>query len=205
MRCGLCGYEDSKVLDSRPVEEGRSIRRRRECQGCGKRFTTYERMEEYPLIVVKKDNRRELFDAGKIMSGLIKACDKRSVPLHVLEEAAADIEKDIRNKLEREVDSVEIGELVMTKLKNIDQVAYVRFASVYRRFEDITTFMDELKQIERENKKALKKAAHLQNIVDNGKPEGKTAGKTAQGQPKAAPENAKRPKSKAKGQGPGKD
>ncbi len=150
MKCAYCGYEDSKVLDSRPVEDGKSIRRRRECQQCGKRFTTYERLEEIPLIVVKRDNRRELFDANKILNGLVKACDKRSVPFSVLEEMVNDIEKELRNTMDREIPSKEIGELVMQKLRTVDEVAYVRFASVYRQFEDIRTFMNELMLMLRE-------------------------------------------------------
>lgn len=152
MKCVFCGHEDSKVLDSRPVEEGRSIRRRRECLSCGKRFTTYERIEESPLIVVKADNRRELFDANKILNGLIKACDKRSIPLSVLESIVNDIERELRNNLDREVPSKVIGELVMTHLRGVDQVAYVRFASVYRRFEDVSTFIDEIRDLQKELK-----------------------------------------------------
>lgn len=150
MRCLFCGHEDSKVLDSRPVEEGRSIRRRRECLECGKRFTTYERVEELPLIVVKTDNRRELFDPNKILNGLIKACDKRSIPISILESIVNDIERELTNSLEREVSSKQIGELVMRHLRSIDQVAYVRFASVYRNFEDISTFIDEIKELQKE-------------------------------------------------------
>ena len=150
MRCAFCGYPDSKVLDSRPVEEGKTIRRRRECLECGRRFTTYERMEELPLIVVKKDNHRELFSPSKILSGLIKACDKRSVPLNVLEDMVDGIEKELRNTMEKEVNSKDIGEMVMKGLKEIDEVAYVRFASVYRKFEDISTFMEELEQLQKE-------------------------------------------------------
>ena len=150
MHCAFCGYEDTKVLDSRPVEEGKSIRRRRECPKCGKRFTTYERVEELPLVVVKKDNRRELFDSSKLLNGLIQACDKRSVPLTVLENLTNEVEKELRNNLEREVSSTAIGEMVMERLRSIDQVAYVRFASVYRKFEDIYTFMDELKSLQQE-------------------------------------------------------
>lgn len=150
MRCVFCGHEESRVLDSRPVEEGRSIRRRRECQECGKRFTTYERIEELPLIVVKSDNRRELFDASKILNGLIKACDKRSVPLAVLENIVDDIERELRNSLEREVQSNMIGELVMQHLRGVDQVAYVRFASVYRNFEDVSTFIEEIRALQKE-------------------------------------------------------
>lgn len=150
MKCVFCGHEDSKVLDSRPVEEGRSIRRRRECLSCGKRFTTYERIEESPLIVVKADNRRELFDANKILNGLIKACDKRSIPLSVLESIVNEIERELRNNLDREVPSKAIGELAMTHLRGVDQVAYVRFASVYRRFEDVSTFIDEVRDLQKE-------------------------------------------------------
>lgn len=150
MRCVFCGYEDSRVLDSRPVEEGRSIRRRRECQQCGRRFTTYERLEEVPLIVVKSDNRRELFEPSKILNGLIKACDKRAVPVTVLEQMVNDIERDLRNSLEREVSSKQIGELVMHHLRKVDQVAYVRFASVYRNFEDVSTFIDEIRKLQKE-------------------------------------------------------
>ena len=150
MRCAFCGYDDSRVLDSRPVDESRSIRRRRECLSCGKRFTTYERVEETPLIVIKKDNRRELFDQNKILNGLIKACDKRAVPLAVMEQMVSQIEKDLRNSLEQEVSSQKIGEMVMLSLKNVDEVAYVRFASVYRKFEDISTFMSELRKLQKE-------------------------------------------------------
>ncbi len=152
MRCIFCGYEDSKVLDSRPVEDGKSIRRRRECLSCQKRFTTYERVEEIPLIVVKKDNSRELFDSHKILNGLLKACDKRSVPLSVMENMVNDIEKELRNSLEKEISTSVIGEMVMKRLRNVDQVAYVRFASVYRQFEDLSTFMEELRNLQKELK-----------------------------------------------------
>ena len=150
MRCAFCGFAESRVLDSRPVEEGSSIRRRRECQQCGRRFTTYEHLEEMPLIVVKTDNRRELFDANKILNGLIKACDKRTVPVSVLEQMVNDIERDLRNSLEREVSSKQIGEMVMQHLRKVDQVAYVRFASVYRNFEDISTFVEEIRKLQKE-------------------------------------------------------
>lgn len=150
MRCVFCGHDDSKVLDSRPVEEGRSIRRRRECLECGKRFTTYERVEELPLVVVKSDNRRELFDAGKILNGMVKACDKRQIPLSVLENIVNDIERELTNSLEREVSSKHIGELVMERLRSIDEVAYVRFASVYRNFEDVSTFIEEIRKLQSE-------------------------------------------------------
>lgn len=150
MRCVFCGHDDSKVLDSRPVEDGRSIRRRRECLACGKRFTTYERVEDLPLIVVKNDNSRELFDPNKVLNGLLRACDKRAVPTSVLENVVADVERELSNNLEREVSSKEIGELVMKRLRSIDQVAYVRFASVYRKFEDVSTFIEEIHSMQRE-------------------------------------------------------
>ncbi|HIU09691.1 MAG TPA: transcriptional repressor NrdR [Candidatus Avidehalobacter gallistercoris] len=144
MRCSFCGYEDSKVLDSRPVEDGRSIRRRRECQRCGKRFTTYERVEEMSLLVVKRDGSREIFDKNKILAGLVRACDKRPVPMSTLEDMVADIEKELRNSMEKEVTAKQIGDMVMVRLRQVDDVAYVRFASVYRKFEDIETFMKEI-------------------------------------------------------------
>ncbi|MBQ6807823.1 MAG: transcriptional repressor NrdR [Firmicutes bacterium] len=150
MRCLFCGHDDSKVLDSRPVEEGRSIRRRRECLACGKRFTTYERVEELPLIVVKNDGSRELFEPNKVLNGLLRACDKRAVPTSVLENVVADVERELSNNLEREVSSKEIGELVIKRLRSIDQVAYVRFASVYRKFEDVSTFIDEIRSLQKE-------------------------------------------------------
>ena len=152
MRCVFCNHDDSKVLDSRPVEDGRSIRRRRECLSCGKRFTTYERIEEVPLVVVKSDNRRELFDPNKILKGLIKASDKRSVPISVLENVVKEIEREMTNSLDREVSSKDIGELVMKHLRNIDQVAYVRFASVYRNFEDVSTFIEEINELKKGEK-----------------------------------------------------
>lgn len=144
MRCSFCGYEDSKVLDSRPVEDGRSIRRRRECQRCGKRFTTYERVEEMSLLVAKRDGSREIFDKNKILAGLVRACDKRPVPMSTLEDMVADIEKELRNSMEKEVTAKQIGDMVMVRLRQVDDVAYVRFASVYRKFEDIETFMKEI-------------------------------------------------------------
>lgn len=150
MRCQYCGFEDSKVLDSRPVEDGRSIRRRRECLSCGKRFTTYEKIEETPLVIVKKDGRRELFDASKLLSGLIKSCDKRPVPLSALEALTDEVEKDLRNSLQTEISSQMIGELVMSKLKKVDEVAYVRFASVYRKFDDVSTFIEEIHKLQQE-------------------------------------------------------
>ncbi len=147
MKCPFCGYSDSKVVDSRPTDEGNSIRRRRECLSCGNRFTTYETVETLPIVVVKKDGSRETFDKSKILSGLVKACEKRQVPLSRLEKAVADIEQSISNSLVREIKSEHIGELAMEQLKNIDEVAYVRFASVYRQFKDINTFMLELNKL----------------------------------------------------------
>lgn len=144
MRCPFCGFMESKVLDSRSAEEGSSIRRRRECLSCAKRFTTYEVLEELPLMVVKKDGKREMFDKNKLLNGLIRACEKRPIPISRLEMLADQVEKDIRNTMEREVMTRQIGETVMQHLKEIDQVAYVRFASVYRQFADINNFMQEL-------------------------------------------------------------
>ena len=147
MRCPFCGYSESRVIDSRPTDEGNSIRRRRECLSCGSRFTTYETVESLPIIVVKKDGSRETFDRSKLLGGLVKACEKRQVPLSRLEKLVADIEQYISNSLTREVKSEYIGELAMNELKKIDEVAYVRFASVYRQFKDINTFMEELTKV----------------------------------------------------------
>lgn len=150
MKCPYCGFEESKVVDSRPTEEGTKIRRRRECMQCEKRFTTYEMIENVPIIVVKKDKSREVFDRDKLLNGMLRSCDKRQVPLETLEDAVDDIETVLQNSLDREVTSVRIGELAMDKLKDIDEVAYVRFASVYRQFKDIHTFMDELSKLLKE-------------------------------------------------------
>ncbi len=147
MKCPFCGQLDSKVVDSRPADEGASIRRRRACLACNKRFTTYETMESLPLVVVKKDGSRQSFDRTKMMSGLIRACEKRPVPFSTLENAANEIEQVLQNEMEREISSSEVGELVMERLKAIDEVAYVRFASVYRQFKDINTFMSELNKL----------------------------------------------------------
>ena len=147
MKCPYCGYEESKVIDSRPVEEGNSIRRRRECLKCGERFTTYEKVEHMSLVVVKKDGTREQFDREKLLSGLLRACQKRPVSVEQLEILVDDVETILSNSLDREVTSHHIGELVMTKLKELDEVSYVRFASVYRQFKDINTFMEELKKL----------------------------------------------------------
>ena len=155
MRCPFCGYEESKVIDSRPTDEGARIRRRRECLSCKKRFTTYEVVESLPIIVVKRDKSREQFDRNKLINSLLRACEKRTVSIDTVEKSVDEIEATLQNSLDREVSSLQIGELAMDKLKGIDEVAYVRFASVYRQFRDINTFMDELNNLlnTREGKK----------------------------------------------------
>ena len=150
MRCPYCWQLDSRVVDSRPIDDGVSIRRRRECEQCGRRFTTYEKVDDVPLMVVKKDGRREEFDTRKILMGLTKACEKRPVPLPQLEAVVRGIEAHLRNQGEREVSSQVIGELVMERLREIDDIAYVRFASVYRQFKDLSRFRDELEKLLRE-------------------------------------------------------
>ena len=147
MRCPYCGYKESKVVDSRPADEGSSIRRRRECLQCEKRFTTYETVESLPMVVVKKDGSRQSFERSKVLGGMIRACEKRPVPLAELERIAEEVEQELQNGLDREITTEHIGELVMEKLRNLDQVAYVRFASVYRQFKDIDTFMAELSKL----------------------------------------------------------
>lgn len=147
MKCPFCGYSESKVIDSRPADEGASIRRRRECLSCAKRFTTYETMESLPMVVVKKDGSRQSFDRRKVLGGMIRACEKRPVPLAELEKIAGEIEQDLQNSMEREIKTDVIGERVMDRLRSVDQVAYVRFASVYRQFKDIDTFMTELNKL----------------------------------------------------------
>ena len=147
MKCPYCGYQESKVVDSRHAEDSTSIRRRRECLACQKRFTTYETVESLPIIVVKRDGARQTFDRNKVLNGMLRACEKRPVTLDRLEHAVDDIEQILQNALEREVRSEEIGELVMDRLKPMDEVAYVRFASVYRQFKDINSFMAELNKI----------------------------------------------------------
>ena len=147
MRCPFCAYPESKVIDSRPTDESNSIRRRRECLSCGKRFTTYETVESVPLVVVKKDGSRQSFDRQKLLNGMVRACDKRSVTLQTLEQAVADIEQRLLNSMDREIPTERVGELVMEELKKIDQVAYVRFASVYRQFQDIDSFVAELNKL----------------------------------------------------------
>ena len=151
MKCPYCGFSESKVVDSRPAEEGATIRRRRECLSCQKRFTTYEIMERLPLIVIKKDGSRQAFDKQKLIHVMLKACGKRPVPLSDLQAIADEIEQELQNSLEREIQSTDVGELVMNKLKSLDEVAYVRFASVYRQFRDINTFMDELNKLLKED------------------------------------------------------
>uniref|UniRef100_A0A7C5V2W5 Transcriptional repressor NrdR n=1 Tax=Caldicellulosiruptor owensensis TaxID=55205 RepID=A0A7C5V2W5_9FIRM len=147
MRCPFCGYEDSKVIDTRPTNEGKTIKRRRECLKCQKRFTTYEKVERQPILVIKKDNRREEFDRNKILNGIIKACQKRPVSIEQMNKIVDEIENEIYNSMREEISSREIGEMVMEKLKKIDEISYVRFASVYRQFKDINTFIEELQKL----------------------------------------------------------
>ena len=147
MKCPFCGFTESKVIDSRPAEGYTTIRRRRECLQCAKRFTTYETIESMPLVVVKRDGSRQSFDKVKLINGMVRACEKRPVALATLEQIADDIEQELQSNLEREISTVEIGEMVMSRLKAVDEVAYVRFASVYRSFKDINTFMEELTKL----------------------------------------------------------
>lgn len=152
MRCPFCGYIESKVIDSRPTDEGERIRRRRECLKCAKRFTTYEIIETVPVVVIKKDKSRETFDRNKLLSGLLRACEKRPVSVDTLERIVEDIETMLQNSLDREVPSSLIGTYAMDKLKTVDEVAYVRFASVYRQFKDVNSFMDEINKITKNKK-----------------------------------------------------
>ena len=147
MRCPYCTHPESKVVDSRPSDEGASIRRRRECLECHKRFTTYEIIESLPLVIIKKDGSRQSFDRSKILTSMLKACEKRSVPVAVLEQIASEVEQTLQNEMDREIPSTRVGQLVLEKLKGVDEVAYVRFASVYRQFKDINTFMEELTRL----------------------------------------------------------
>ena len=147
MKCPFCSHENTRVIDSRPAEDNNSIRRRRVCDECGKRFTTYEKIETIPLIIIKKDNNREAYDRAKIEAGVLRACHKRPVSAQQITTLVDEVENEIFNREEREIPSGTIGELVMNKLKDLDAVAYVRFASVYREFKDVNTFMDELKSI----------------------------------------------------------
>ncbi|SHJ13736.1 transcriptional repressor NrdR [Geosporobacter subterraneus DSM 17957] len=147
MNCPYCEYFETKVVDSRPTEEGQAIRRRRECSKCRKRFTTYEKVEEIPLIVIKKDGTREAYNRNKVLNGMIRACEKRPVSMKDIEHTIDEVERSLHNTMDKEITSILIGELVMNHLKDLDEVAYVRFASVYRQFKDINTFMEELKKL----------------------------------------------------------
>ena len=155
MKCPYCGHPESKVIDSRPADENASIRRRRECLSCARRFTTYETVESLPIVVIKKDGSRQSFDKSKLINGMVRACDKRKVPLPVLEKIADEIEQELQSALEREITTEQVGEMVMKRLKDVDEVAYVRFASVYRQFKDIDTFIKELNKL-LEGKQAIK-------------------------------------------------
>lgn len=147
MRCPFCENPDTKVIDSRPTEEGHAIRRRRECDNCKKRFTTYEKVEEIPLVVIKKDGSREVFERSKVMNGIIKACEKRPVALEAVEAIVNDIERGLNNMMEKEIKTTVIGEVIMDHLIDLDEVAYVRFASVYRDFKDVDTFISEIEKL----------------------------------------------------------
>ena len=150
MKCPYCDFDTSKVVDSRPIEEGNSIRRRRECENCKRRFTTYEKIEQVNVMVVKKDGAREFFDREKILKGIIRSCEKRPISIKQMENIVTDIEKEIVNMMQREISSEEIGNLVMDKLKDIDEVSYVRFASVYKEFDDIKSFIEIVEQIKKD-------------------------------------------------------
>ena len=150
MKCPFCLYSDSKVIDSRPADDGQRIRRRRECMKCLKRFTTYESVETQPLIIIKRDRSRQVFDRNKLLSGMLRACEKRPVSLETLERAIDEIESTLQNSLMREVTSAQIGEMALEKMKSIDEIAYVRFASVYHDFKDIQSFLDELNKLKGE-------------------------------------------------------
>lgn len=152
MKCPFCENQDTKVINSRATEEDSAVRRRRECGQCKKRFTTYEKVEDIPLIVIKKDGSRESFDSNKIIIGMLRACEKRQISLKEIETVANDIERKLSNMMEKEIESEKIGEIIMENLKNIDEVAYVRFASVYRQFKDINTFVSELEKLLKETK-----------------------------------------------------
>ena len=147
MKCPFCGFHDSKVIDSRPIDDGSSIRRRRECLKCEKRFTTYEQIESVPLVIIKKDGKRQVYNREKLLNGILRACEKTPVSFAQIENMVLEIESVLNNSLDREVTSTEIGELVMDKLKNINDIAYVRFASVYREFRDVKSFMEELSSL----------------------------------------------------------
>ncbi len=156
MRCPFCGVETTKVVDSRPSEDGREIRRRRSCEACGRRFTTYEKIETFPLMVVKKDNTREPYDRSKMEAGVMRACHKRPIPMQDIQKLLDDVENEIFRRAETEIASAQIGELIMEHLKDLEEVAYVRFASVYREFTDVNTFAEELKKLLKKKKTAAK-------------------------------------------------
>ena len=156
MKCLYCNCTDSKVVDSRAADDDKAIRRRRECTGCGRRFTTYETIEFAPVLVVKNNGTRQSYNAEKVRNGIIKSCEKRPVPMHVIDEMVSDISKQVYNSMESEITSKEIGEMVMDRLKKVDEVSYVRYASVYRSFKDLSSFMSELKQMMKSEKKENK-------------------------------------------------
>lgn len=165
MKCPYCSHTESKVVDSRPAEESSSIRRRRECLGCHRRFTTYETVENLPLAVIKRDGSRQAFDKGKLLGSMLKACEKRTVSLDTLEKLADEVEQALKGDARREVDSTKIGEMVMERLRDVDEVAYVRFASVYRQFKDVSTFMAELNKLLAENRDGRTEAAPARRRV----------------------------------------
>ncbi|WP_232698945.1 transcriptional regulator NrdR [Brevibacillus daliensis] len=167
MRCPFCEYNGTRVLDSRPFNNNKSIRRRRECEECGKRFTTFEMIEETPLLIVKKDGTREEYSRDKILRGLIRACEKRPVSLDELEEIVSEIERDLRSQARSEIPSKEIGEMVMERLYYVDEVAYVRFASVYRQFKDINVFMKELEELLDDARSNPEKLLKASKVVDS--------------------------------------
>ncbi len=155
MKCPFCENNDTKVIDSRPTEEGHAIRRRRECDNCRKRFTTYEKVEEVFFMVIKKDGSREVFDRNKVLNGILKACEKRPVPLADIEKIVNDIERGLNNMMEKEIESKVIGQVIMDQLKQLDEVAYVRFASVYRQFTDVNTFVAEIEKLIKNGKEKM--------------------------------------------------
>ncbi|MBQ7948419.1 MAG: transcriptional repressor NrdR [Clostridia bacterium] len=164
MKCMYCNCTDSKVVDSRAADDDKAIRRRRECTGCGRRFTTYETIEFAPVLVVKNNGTRQSFNAEKIRNGIIKSCEKRPVPMHVIDEMVSDISKQVYNSMESEITTKEIGEMVMERLKKVDEVSYVRYASVYRSFKDLSSFMTELKQMMKADKKAAEQKTDTKQV-----------------------------------------
>ena len=164
MKCMYCNCTDSKVVDSRAADDDKAIRRRRECTGCGRRFTTYETIEFAPVLVVKNNGTRQSFNAEKIRNGIIKSCEKRPVPMHVIDEMVSDISKQVYNSMESEITTKEIGEMVMERLKKVDEVSYVRYASVYRSFKDLSSFMTELKQMMKADKKVAEQKTDTKQV-----------------------------------------